>query len=251
MNRALLGAAATALTVKGALTGPLGAAAQAPLNDTKERLGKVDAAAMTTSSRVVENALATLSELISGMAGGDLPSPSRPSSLRAPTAIPPPPTEAAASPSSQTGLAETPNHPTRTSEAFVRNILHDAAVRHGLDPKLVLALSYWESGWDQERVSGAGAVGVMQVEPDTASEAGPALLGRSVDLTDLYDNADVGAAVFRQYLDAFGDPAQALAAYDQGPTSLRANGMFPDTRAYVEGILDLAARMSPDGTVSQ
>jgi hypothetical protein len=36
----------------------------------------------------------------------------------------------------------------------------------------------------------------------------------------------------------------ALAAYYQGPTSLRANGMFLDTRQYVQGILDLAARIN-------
>jgi hypothetical protein len=37
---------------------------------------------------------------------------------------------------------------------------------------------------------------------------------------------------------------KALAAYYQGPTSLRAYGMFPDTQQYVEGILDLAGRMN-------
>ena len=36
----------------------------------------------------------------------------------------------------------------------------------------------------------------------------------------------------------------ALAAYYQGATSLRANGMFADTQQYVQGILDLAARIS-------
>ena len=36
----------------------------------------------------------------------------------------------------------------------------------------------------------------------------------------------------------------ALAAYYQGPTSLRQNGMFPDTQEYVQGILDLAGRIS-------
>ena len=124
-------------------------------------------------------------------------------------------------------------------------ILSEAALRHQLDPKLVLAVSYWESGWDQTRVSQTGAVGLMQVEPATAQAAGPALLGRAVDITDAYDNADVGTAVLKENVDIFKDLAMALAAYYQGPTSLRANGMFPDTRQYVEGILDLAARMNP------
>ena len=113
-----------------------------------------------------------------------------------------------------------------------------------MDPNLVLALSYWESGWNQTKVSTTGAVGLMQVEPATAQEAGPALLGRNVDINNPYDNADVGAAILRQDLDAFKTAARALAAYYQGPTSLRADGMLPDTQQYVQGILDLAARMS-------
>ena len=52
----------------------------------------------------------------------------------------------------------------------------------------------------------------MQVEPATAQEAGPALLGRPVDVNDPYDNADVGTAVLKQNIDTFHDVAMALAA---------------------------------------
>ena len=142
-----------------------------------------------------------------------------------------------------------PDAPDRVGRLYtkgqVRKILTDAAARHQVDPRLVLALSYWESGWDQSRVSEAGAVGIMQVEPSTAQAAGPSLLGRNVDLDDPYDNADVGVAVLREDLDNFKTPAMALAAYYQGPDSVRANGMLPDTQQYVEGILALAARISP------
>lgn len=126
----------------------------------------------------------------------------------------------------------------------VIKILKAAALRHQLDPKLVVALSYWESGWDQSRVSVTGAVGLMQVEPPTASEAGPALLGRPVNVADPVDNADVGSAVLRQNLDQFGSTELALAAYYQGPNSLRDIGMMPDTQTYVSGILALAARLN-------
>ena len=136
-----------------------------------------------------------------------------------------------------------PDHP--YSRPLVRKILVEAAARHQVDPKLVLALSYWESGWDQLRVSDTGAVGLMQVQPASATEAGPALLGRQVNLDDPYDNADVGVAILRQDLQAFNSPENALAAYYQGPTSLKAEGMYPDTQQYVEGILDLANRMNP------
>jgi soluble lytic murein transglycosylase-like protein len=136
-----------------------------------------------------------------------------------------------------------PDHP--YSRPLVHKILVEAAARHQVDARLVLALSYWESGWDQSRVSDTGAVGLMQVEPASAAEAGPALLGREVNLDDPYDNADVGVAILRQDLQAFNSPEKALAAYYQGPTSLRAHGMYSDTQQYVEGILDLAKRMNP------
>jgi soluble lytic murein transglycosylase-like protein len=79
----------------------------------------------------------------------------------------------------------------------------------------------------------------MQVEPASAQSAGPALLGRPVDLNNPYDNADVGAAILREDLENFNDPATALAAYYQGPTSLQRDGMLPDTHQYVDGILSL------------
>lgn len=131
----------------------------------------------------------------------------------------------------------------QTRPAVIK-ILKAAALKHQLDPRLVVALSYWESGWDQSRVSVTGAVGLMQVEPPTAAEAGPALLGRPVNVTDPVDNADVGTAVLRQNLDTFGSTEMALAAYYQGPNSLRDIGMLPDTQTYVFGILALAARLN-------
>ena len=130
------------------------------------------------------------------------------------------------------------------SRALVHKILVEAAARHDMDPRLVLALSYWESGWDQSRVSQTGAVGLMQVQPASAKEAGPALLSRDVNIDDPYDNADVGVAILRQDLEAFGTPDKALAAYYQGPTSLKTDGMYPDTQQYVQGILDLAGRIT-------
>ena len=184
VNAALLGAAATALTVKAALTGTV---------------------------EPGQSRLAAAVEPAPAMVGDD--------------------------------ARVRPDHP--YSRPLVRKILVEAAARHQVDPKLVLALSFWESGWDQSRVSETGAVGLMQVEPATATEAGPALLGREVNIDDPYDNADVGVAILRQDLQAFSSPEQALAAYYQGPTSLRADGMYPDTQQYVEGILDLAKRMNP------
>jgi len=216
LNGALLTAAATALTVKGVLTSP--ARAVIPTDDLQQDLGH--------------------------LVGAIVPTP-----VASPAGTPPLP------PSGEGGVGPTtdskapdeaePTVRSRGPHLSAQRLLRDAALRHQLDPRLVLAVSYWESGWDQSRVSQTGAVGLMQVEPATAEEAGPALLGRAVDITNAYDNADVGTAVLKEDVDAFHDPAMALAAYYQGPTSLRTNGMFPDTQQYVQGILDLAGRMNP------
>jgi soluble lytic murein transglycosylase-like protein len=217
LNGALLGAAATALTVKGALAGPLGPAAEGPLNEVKKNLIKAGDAAVAGSTTIIDRAQSKLEDAITG---ASLLQPTTSATHSAGRGAVARPSIAAAPQVSARPAALDPQAPFRAdrtySRALVRRILRDAAVRHCIDPKLVLALSFWESGWDQSRVSATGAVGIMQVEPDSAQEAGPMLLGRSVDLTDAYDNADVGAAIFREDLDHFKDSAMALAAYYQG-----------------------------------
>ncbi len=230
LGGALLTAAATALTVKGALTSPIGALV--PTDQLQHDLRAAKDATLTQSKTVLTQAQQRLVAAI----------------VRAPSEVSP-----SAAPTSNGQVAAAESKAREDPEPSVRGaahvnahrILRQAALRHQLDPKIVLAVSYWESGWDQSRVSETGAVGLMQVEPATAQEAGPALLGRVVDVTDAYDNADVGTAVLKEDVDAFHDLTMALAAYYQGPTSLRENGMFPETQQYVQGILDLAARMNP------
>jgi soluble lytic murein transglycosylase-like protein len=123
-----------------------------------------------------------------------------------------------------------------------RAILIRAARHHGLNPNFVLAVSYWESGWKQAARSRTGAVGLMQVEPYTAVWAGPALLHRRVNLNNPVDNAELGAALLRTYLDQLHDPKLALAAYYQGLAGVRRHGIYPSSRSYVNGIWRLRNR---------
>jgi len=126
--------------------------------------------------------------------------------------------------------------------AAARDLLVAAARERGLRPSFVLAVSYWESGWNQSKVSPAGAVGLMQIMPETAAWAGPALLGRRANLLDARDNARLGAALLRRYLDQFGDPKLALAAYYQGAAAVQKHGIYPSSRPYVDGIWALRNR---------
>jgi soluble lytic murein transglycosylase-like protein len=128
-----------------------------------------------------------------------------------------------------------------------RAILVRAARHHNLNPNFVLAVSYWESGWKQSARSRTGAVGLMQVEPYTAVWAGPALLHRSVDLNNPVDNAELGAALLRSYLDRLHDPKLALAAYYQGLTGVLRHGIYPSSRSYVDGIWKLRNRFQAAG----
>jgi len=81
--------------------------------------------------------------------------------------------------------------------AAAKAIIVRQARRHDLNPNFALAVSYWESGWNQGAVSSTGAIGLMQVEPYTGVWAGPKLLGRTVNLHDANDNAGVGIALLR------------------------------------------------------
>jgi len=126
--------------------------------------------------------------------------------------------------------------------ASARFLLIQAARHHGLRPGFVLAVSYWESGWNQSVVSRTGAIGLMQVEPGTAAWAGPALLHRRVNLYNAVDNAELGAALLRYYLDRLHSPSLALAAYYQGLGGVIRYGIYRSSRTYVRGILRLARR---------
>jgi len=123
--------------------------------------------------------------------------------------------------------------------AAARQLLLAAAQEFGVDRDLVLALSLWESGHNQSMVSVDGAIGLMQVMPQTAGWAGPALLGRPADILQASDNARLGTALLRRYLQEFSDPKLALAAYYQGERGTRDHGVYPTSRRYVDGIWSL------------
>jgi soluble lytic murein transglycosylase-like protein len=132
--------------------------------------------------------------------------------------------------------------------AAAKAIIVKQARRHDLNPNFALALSYWESGWNQDAVSSTGAIGMMQIEPYTGVWAGPKLLGRNVNLHDANDNAEVGVALLRHYLDVFnGDPKLALAAYYQGETGTHRHGIYKSSESYVNGIWALRNRFQSQG----
>jgi LysM repeat protein len=133
------------------------------------------------------------------------------------------------------------SHRRLPSTSQMRDIIAAKARANGVDPALALAVAYQESGWNQRVVSVANAVGAMQVIPATSAWIS-GVVGRRLDPTDPQDNATTGVVLLRILTQTAGSDRQAVAGYYQGLKSVRAHGMFPDTRQYVANVLALRAR---------
>ncbi len=115
--------------------------------------------------------------------------------------------------------------------------IETAARRSGLDPALILSVVMEESGGDPEARSPKGALGLMQLMPDTARELGVA------NRTDAAQNLEGGARYLADMLEKFaGKLDVALAAYNAGPGTVKRLGGrvpdYPETRRYVKSVLD-------------
>ena len=122
----------------------------------------------------------------------------------------------------------------------VRRLIVAEARRFDVPAALALAVAWQESGWRQNVVSHAGAVGVMQLLPSTAEWVSTSLLREPVDVNDLGDNVRGGVRLLAHYLSRYdGSVDLALAAYYQGQTGTDRHGVYPVTRAYVDAIRGL------------
>jgi LysM repeat protein len=124
--------------------------------------------------------------------------------------------------------------------AAIGAMIADAASRHGVPVAFAKAVAWQESGWQQGVTSHVGAMGVMQLMPDTVTWVAEAMLHRPVDGRDAAQNVEAGVRLLRHYLDRYdGDKASVLAAYYQGQTAVDRYGIFPVSRPYIASILVL------------
>ncbi|MGC1207480.1 MAG: LysM peptidoglycan-binding domain-containing protein [Ornithinimicrobium sp.] len=128
------------------------------------------------------------------------------------------------------------------STAATKDMIVATARRHGVDPKLMLALSYQESGWNQRAVSPANAIGTMQVIP-TSGDWASSLVGRKLNLLDPQDNITAGTVIMRALQRSADNEIEAIGGYYQGLGSVNKYGLFSDTKSYVSSITALRARM--------
>ena len=129
--------------------------------------------------------------------------------------------------------------PDKTAEVAsteYNDAIQTAAKKYNVDPRLVSAVAETESDFSQAARSSAGAIGVMQLMPETAAALG-------VNPYDAKENIEGGTHYLRQMLDTFGgDVKKAVAAYNAGPQAVKDYGGIPpysETIGYVDKVLDL------------
>jgi soluble lytic murein transglycosylase-like protein len=121
--------------------------------------------------------------------------------------------------------------------AAVRNVVLEAAREHRVDPAFVESVISAESEFQCDAVSPRGALGLMQVMPETAEELG-------YDARDWEQNIEAGTAylgiLLRKYSHYPNKVQMALAAYNAGPGTVeRYRGIppFRATRTYIHRVL--------------
>lgn len=224
------------------LLDPSGATASAPLG--LSALSSLPGA--TASAGASSDPLAALSAYISAAMGFEAPytgTASGPSTI-APLSATPQATfgvQPGALPSAAPTALSSATAPDFLSTAAdgplnVQELINQLAPRYGLSPALVRAVVKQESDFSPTAHSSAGALGLMQLMPDTATALGV------TDPLDPVQNLRGGMTYLSGLLSAYhGSVPLALAAYNAGPAAVNTYGgipPYPQTQAYVAAIMD-------------
>jgi soluble lytic murein transglycosylase len=103
------------------------------------------------------------------------------------------------------------------------NIVRKESIKYGYDWRLIVAIMKAESNFDKRAVSNKGAIGLMQVMPETAEWLSPKLKVVYFGVDSLYDpeyNIKLGIHYLNMMHKRFGDIDKALIAYNRGPNKL-------------------------------
>ncbi len=117
----------------------------------------------------------------------------------------------------------------------IEDVIERVAREEGMDPDLVRAVVAVESDFNPRAVSSSGAMGLMQLMPQTAAIYGVG------DPWDPYQNVKAGTRYLKHLLGKYdNDLRLALAAYNAGPTTVSSYGGIPpysSTRRYISKVL--------------
>ena len=129
------------------------------------------------------------------------------------------------------------------TRARVKRLINRWSRHYGVDPALARALAWVESGFQPHVRSRAGARGVMQVKPSTWNFVETFLIGRNVP-AGVSGNVRIGVRYLAWLIQDFrGRVFRALAAYNQGPWSVRQRGMFRESRRFARNVLATRGRV--------
>lgn len=127
------------------------------------------------------------------------------------------------------------------NDTDILNNINMAALKFGIDPNLIKAVIKTESSFNPEAISNKGAIGLMQLMPQTAKAMG-------VNPYNSKENIIGGVKYLKNMLDEFdGDLDLALAAYNAGPGSVknyRDVPPFKETREYIKKVTDYYKKFS-------
>jgi peptidoglycan hydrolase-like protein with peptidoglycan-binding domain len=138
-------------------------------------------------------------------------------------------------PSRMAGLAAT--------QGDVRTRLDYWSGNLGVDPHLVRALAWMESGYQTRIVSSAGARGVLQTLPTTRDYVETVVAGRKIPHT-VDGDIEVGILYLRHLLQVFhGNESLALAGWYQGERAVNEHGVYNVSKPFVANVLALKLRM--------
>lgn len=128
------------------------------------------------------------------------------------------------------------------SRSRTKSLIESTARRYGVNPHLALGIAWQESGWNQGVVSPAGAIGAMQVMPQSGEWAS-GMVGRRLDLMKSRDNVTAGVAILRYLTSNAKDLDEAIGGYYQGLGAMRAHGPYADTLQYIRNVRALMGRL--------
>lgn len=152
-------------------------------------------------------------------------------------------------------LAQVPSSTSATTAHPHAAHIAEASRRFGIPPTWIVAVMRAESAGDVRAMSSAGAIGLMQVMPETWAELRLRYrLGRNP--YDARDNILAGTAYLREMWDRYGDVAAMLAAYNAGPARYdehRTKGrpLPAETRAYVAALAPVLGGTAPSDAPSR
>ncbi len=141
------------------------------------------------------------------------------------------------------GSSNASNSNFSSGNSAIDQAVNNASQKYGVDKNLIMSVMEQESDFNPDATSSAGAMGLMQLMPGTASELG---------VTNPYDinqNIDGGTKYLKSLLDTFGSNKLAIAAYNAGPGAVQNSGgdmekLPSETRDYVSKVSSYYNNMS-------